>query len=90
MTNKLERVWLVIQHQSSDEEFDGRVVYVCKTEEVAKYATIKLNKKYAENVELTDEGEALDVIDEYEDSHYYTYEASAVEQTKEDIDEYNM
>lgn len=90
MTNNIERVYLVIQHQSSEPEFDGRTVYVCKTEELAKYAAIKLNKKYAENIELSDEGEAMDVIDENQDSHYYTYESYAVEQTQSDIDEYDM
>lgn len=86
----LPRVWLVIQHQSSDPEFDGRTIHVCKTEELAKYATIKLNKKYAENIELSDEGEAMDVIDENQDSHYYTYESYAVEETQDDIDEYDL
>lgn len=86
----LPHVWLVIQHQSSDPEFDGRTVHVCKTEELAKYATIKLNKKYAENIELSDEGEAMDVIDENQDSHYYTYESYAIEETPDDIDEYDL
>lgn len=89
-TRTLPRVWLVIQHQSSDPEFDGRTVYVCKTEELAKYATIKLNKRYAENIELSDEGEAMDVIDENQDSHYYTYESYAIEETQDDIDEYDL
>lgn len=89
-TRVLPRVWLVIQHQSSDPEFDGRTVYVCKTEELAKYATIKLNKRYAENIELDDEGEAMDVIDENQDSHYYTYESYAIEETQKDIDEYDL
>lgn len=86
----LPRVWLVIQHQSSDPEFDGRTIHVCKTEELAKYATIKLNKKYAKNIELSDEGEAMDVIDENQDSHYYTYESYAIEETQDDIDEYDL
>lgn len=86
----LPRVWLVIQHQSSDPEFDGRTVYVCKTEELAKYATIKLNKRYADNIELDDEGLAMDVIDEHLDSHYYTYESYAIEETQKDIDEYDL
>lgn len=86
----LPRVWLVIQHQSSDPEFDGRTVYVCKTEELAKYATIKLNKQYADNIELDDEGLAMDVIDENQDSHYYTYESYAIEETQADIDEYDL
>lgn len=86
----LPRVWLVIQHQSSEPEYDNRTVYVCKTEELAKYATIKLNKQYAENIELSDEGEAMDVIDENQDSHYYTYESYAIEETQKDIDEYDF
>ena len=90
MKENLQRVWLVIQHQSSDPEFDGRTVYVCKTPELAKYATIKLNKRYAENVELDDEGLAMDVIDENDDSHYYTYESYAIEETQADIDEYDL
>lgn len=89
-TKVLPRVWLVIQHQSSDPEFDGRTVYVCKTEELAKYATIKLNKRYADNIELDDEGLAMDVIDEHLDSHYYTYESYAIEETQKDIDEYDL
>ena len=86
----LPRVWLVIQHQSSDPEYDNRTVYVCKTEELAKYAAIKLNKKYAYNIELSDEGEAMDIIDEDDDSHYYTYESYAIEETQKDIDEYDL
>lgn len=91
LNNKiLPRVWLVIQHQSSEPEYDGRTVYVCKTEELAKYATIELNKEYADNIELDDEGLAMDVIDENQDSHYYTYESYAIEETQKDIDEYNF
>lgn len=86
----LPRVWLVIQHQSSEPEYDGRTVYVCKTEELAKYATIKLNKQYADNIELDDEGLAMDVIDEDKDSHYYTHESYAIEETQEDIDRYDL
>lgn len=86
----LPRVWLVIQHQSSDPEYDNRTVYVCKTEELAKYATIKLNKRYAENARLDDEGLFEDIIDEDDDSHYYTYESYAIEETQADIDEYDL
>lgn len=86
----LPRVWLVVQHQSSDPEFDGRTVYVCKTQELAKYATIKLNKRYADNIELDDEGLAMDIIDENQDSHYYTYESYAIEETQQDIDKYDL
>lgn len=86
----LPRVWLVIQHQSSDPEYDNRTVYVCKTEELAKYATIKLNKRYAENAKLDDEGLFEDIIDEDDDSHYYTYESYAIEETQKDIDEYDL
>lgn len=89
-TKVLPRVWLVIQHQSSDPEFDGRTVYVCKTQELAKYATIKLNKRYADNIELDDEGLAMDIIDENQDSHYYTYESYAIEETQQDIDKYDL
>lgn len=86
----LPRVWLVIQHQSADPEYDNRTVYVCKTEELAKYAAIKLNKRYAENAKLDDEGLFEDVIDEDDDSHYYTYESYAIEETQKDIDEYDL
>lgn len=89
-TKVLPRVWLVVQHQSSDPEFDGRTVYVCKTQELAKYATIKLNKRYADNIELDDEGLAMDIIDENQDSHYYTYESYAIEETQQDIDKYDL
>ena len=91
VSNKiLPRVWLVIQHQSACPEYDNRTVYVCKTEELAKYATIKLNKRYADNIELDEEGLAIDVIDENQDSHYYTYESYAIEETQKDIDEYDL
>ena len=87
--NKIENVYLVVQHQTSDPEFDNRTVYVCKTHALAEYAAAKLNKEYAENVNLDEDNQFVDIIDDDLDCHYYTVEGYAVEQDKKDIDEYN-
>lgn len=88
--NRIKNVYLVVQHQTSDAEYDNRTVYVCETHALAEYAAAKLNKKYAENVELDEDNQFIDIKDEMLDSHYYTVEGCAVEQTKQDIDEYDM
>ena len=86
--NRMKRVYLVIQHQTSDVEYDNRTVYVCETYAIAEYAAIKLNKRYAENVILDEDNLFVDIKDETKDSHYYTIESYAVEQSEQDIDEY--
>ena len=85
-----DRVYLVIQHQSSDPEFDNRTVYVCKTKQLAEYAAAKLNRKYSYNATLDEDNNFVEVPDGAEDWHYYTVESYAVEETKADIDEYDM
>lgn len=80
------RVWLVVQHQSSSPEYDNRTVYVCNSMALAEYAAAKLNAQYAENVELDENNLFIDIKDDMLDSHYYTVESYAVEETKKDID----
>ena len=88
--NRIESVYLVVQHQTSDPEFDNRTVYVCKTRTLADYAAAKLNVQYADNVNLDEDNQFVDIIDDNLDCHYYTVEGYAVEQDKHDIDEYDM
>lgn len=87
---RMERVYCVIQHQDSEPEFDNRTVYVCKTRELAEYAAAKLNKQYAKGVTLDEDSLVSDIANMDEDKHYYDVESYAIEQTKEDIDEYEM
>lgn len=86
----MKRVYLVIQHQTSSPEFDNRTVYVCNTKELAEYAAAKLNRKYAENVELDEDKLFVDIKDYDKESHYYEVESYAIEETKEDIDNYDL
>lgn len=79
-------VYLVIQHQSGDPDYDKSVVYTCATEEVAEYAAKKLNKEYAENVELDEYGLFVDVKDWNLDYHYYDVEYFTIKQTTNDIE----
>lgn len=88
MTNK--RIWLVVQHQSDSDEFDNRTVYTCASQEIAEYAAAKLNKQYACNVELDDDNLFVDIKDTELDWHYYEVESSAIEETRQDIDEYDL
>lgn len=85
-----EYVYLVVQHQSTSPEYDNRTVYVCNTRELAEYAAAKLNKEYAENVELDEDNLFIDIKDDMLEWHYYTVDSCAVEKTKEDIDEYGI
>lgn len=84
----MSNVYLVIQHQSADPEYDKSVVYTCATRKLAEYAAAKLNKEYQENVILDDDNQFVEVVDYDYDYHYYEVESYAIEKTKKDIDEY--
>lgn len=85
------RVYLVIQHQSSCPDFDKDVVYTCATREVAEYAAGQLNEEYHENVVLDDDNQFVKVVDYDYDYHYYEVKSYAIENSIEELKrDYNL
>lgn len=79
MSNKT--VWLVIQHQSDDEEYDNSTVDVFETKEDATACARTLNRLYGttSSIEFTPNWDFYDITDcSAENYHYYTISSRTI------------
>ena len=80
----MKDIFLVIQHQPDEPEYDNTTIYTYDNREAAEECAKRLNLEYAKGVILDEEGLYLDTLVDEESYHYYEVEASALESVVDD------
>lgn len=80
----MKNIYLVIQHQPAEPEYDNTTIYTYDNREAAEECAKRLNLEYAKGVVLDEDGLFYVVLNDEDDYHYYEVEASALEDKVDD------
>lgn len=72
-------IYLVVQHQPCDAEYDNSTIYTYDNQQAAEDCTKRLNLEYAKNVILDEKGLFKAIEEDAYDYHYYEVEAFELE-----------